>query len=575
MITLDFSKNCEVPLYKQIYEYFAQEIRQGILKEKSKLPSVRELSKNLGVSKITVETAYQQLCAEGYVVSVAKSGFVVTKVQEIFKHNKIDKTEKNGLQKNLEQENFLQTQKIEKNDFIDVSSSRVDESVFPSSVLKTLYREAVSGDNSKNFLCRGESLGEVDFRKTLAHHLFESRGVKCSYEQIIIGAGTEYLLSLAVKIIEKYKTSFLKQEKISEIQNEKSKLVFAVENPGYEKTQMIIQDNGAIVKKINLDENGISVEQIKSLDVDCVYCTPAHQYPLGITMPISRRSELLSWAYEDTSSVKKYDTKYDISSEVKYDKIYNTQEKLKYDIKYDNATAQKEDMTNCRFIIEDDYDSDYRYQGNPIPALQGFDTKDCVLYIGTFSRSLSPSMRVSYLVLPKRLMKVFCQDLSYYSNTVSRIEQYVLNKFIYDKHFERHINRTRKLYEQRRNVLINELKLTIPDIQIFGEDSGLHFIAKLDNEKYDISSEVKYDKICDSQEKLKYDTKADIKTDSLNMTKKYDNLYMTITKKAFDKKLLIGGTESFLIFCYAHIDESQAKQVANILGQILKEIMTK
>lgn len=550
MITLDFSKNCEVPLYKQIYEYFAQEIRQGILKEKSKLPSVRELSKNLGVSKITVETAYQQLCAEGYVVSVAKSGFVVTKVQEIFKYNKIDKTEKIDFQKNIEQEKFLQNQKIEKNDFIDVSSSRVDESVFPSSVLKTLYREAVSGDNSKNFLCRGESLGEVDFRKTLAHHLFESRGVKCSYEQIIIGAGTEYLLSLAVKIIEKYKSSFLKQEKISEIQNEKSKLVFAVENPGYEKTQMIIQDNGAIVKKINLDENGISVEQIKSLDVDCVYCTPAHQYPLGITMPISRRSELLSWAYEDTSSVKKYDTKYDIPSEVKYDKIYDTQEKLKYDIKYDNAIAQKENMTNCRFIIEDDYDSDYRYQGNPIPALQGFDTRDCVLYIGTFSRSLSPSMRVSYLILPKRLIKVFCQDLSYYSNTVSRIEQYVLNKFIYDKHFERHINRTRKLYEQRRNVLINELKLTIPDIQIFGEDSGLHFIAKLDNEKYDISSEVKYDKL------------------------KYDNLYMTIIKKAFDKKLLIGGTESFLIFCYAHIDQNQAKQVANILGQILKEIMT-
>lgn len=569
MLILDFSKNSKVPLYKQIYEYFAKEIRLGILKENTKLPSVRELTKKLGVSKNTVESAYQQLCAEGYVVSVAKSGFIVTKVQEIFKFSE-DK--KNDESKITEIEKVLENKNLDKSDFIDVSSSRVDESVFPSSVLKTLYREAVSGDNSKNFLCRGDNLGDVDFRKTLAHHLFESRGVKCSYEQIIIGAGTEYLLSLAVKIIEKYKTSFFEQEKNSETQNEKSKLVFAVENPGYEKTQMIIQDNGAIVKKINLDENGISVEQIKSLDVDCVYCTPAHQYPLGITMPISRRSELLSWAYEDTSSVKKYDTKYDIPSEVKYDKIYDTQEKLKYDIKYDIATEHKENMTKCRFIIEDDYDSDYRYQGNPIPALQGFDTRDCVLYIGTFSRSLSPSMRVSYLVLPKRLMKVFCQDLSYYSNTVSRIEQYVLNKFIYDKHFERHINRTRKLYEQRRNVLINELKLTIPDIQIFGEDSGLHFIAKLDNKKYDISSEVKYDKIYDSQEKLKYDTKADIKTDSLNMTKKYDNLYMTIIKKAFDKKLLIGGTESFLIFCYAHIDENQAKQIAEILCQVLQEI---
>ena len=159
-------------------------------------------------------------------------------------------------------------------------------------------------------------------------------------------------------------------------------------------------------------------------------------------------------------------------------------------------------------------------------------------------------MRVSYLVLPNRLLDIFEQEMSYYSNTVSRIEQYVLNKFIYDKHFERHINRTRKIYEQRRNVLIKALYDKIPDIKISGEDSGLHFIAKLDDIKYDNKS-------------FKYDTK--------NMT----NLYTTIIKKAFDKKLLIGGTESFLIFCYAHIDESQAKQIADILCQIIQENMTK
>lgn len=488
MLTLNLSKSAEIPLYKQIYEYYANEIRNGILKEKTKLPSVRELTKKLGVSKNTVESAYQQLCAEGYVVSVPKSGFVVTKVQEVFYH--AEKT----LQQKIKETN-LKTNEDLKSNVIDVSSSQVDESIFPSSVLKTLYREAVSGNNSKKFLCRGNSLGEEDFRKTLANHLYESRGVKCSYEQIIIGAGTEYLLSLAVKIIEKYVSTTKKN-------NENKKLIFAVENPGYEKTESIISDNGAIVKKINLDKDGISVKEINETEIDCVYCTPSHEYPMGITMPISRRSELLSWAYELSN----------------------------YDIKYDTKN-----MTNCRFIIEDDYDSDYRYQGNSIPALQGFDTKDCVLYIGTFSRSLSPSMRVGYLVLPKRLMKVFCQDLSYYSNTVSRIEQFVLNKFIYDKHFERHINRTRKLYEQRRNVLIKELKLTIPDIKIFGEEAGLHFIAKIDDIKY-------------------------------------DNLYMTIIKKASDKNLLIGGTESFLIFCYAHIDETKAKEIAQILCQVLQEI---
>ena len=531
MLILDFSKNSKVPLYKQIYEYFAKEIRFGILKENSKLPSVRELTKKLGVSKNTVESAYQQLCAEGYVVSVAKSGFVVTKVQEIFKFSE-DK--KNDESKITEIEKVLESKNFDKSDFIDVSSSRVDEGMFPSSVLKNLYRQAVSGNNSKNFLCRGDNLGDVDFRKTLALHLFESRGVRCSYNQIVIGAGTEYLLSLAVKIIEKYKSSFLQNENKYDTQSEKSKLVFAVENPGYEKTESIICDNGAIVKKINLDESGISVEQIKASEIDCVYCTPAHQYPMGITMPISRRSELLSWAYEGQLSEFKYDTKYDNKNTKNYDSKYD-KEIVCSQKKYDNKN-----MTNCRFIIEDDYDSDYRYQGNPIPALQGFDTKDCVLYLGTFSRSLSPSMRVSYLVLPNRLLNILEQEMSYYSNTVSRIEQYVLNKFIYDKHFERHINRTRKIYEQRRNVLIKALYDKIPDIKIYGEDSGLHFIAKLDDTKYDIQ----------------------------NMT----NLYMTIIKKAFDKKLLIGGTESFLIFCYAHIDENQAKQIAEILCQVLQEI---
>ena len=548
MLILDFSKNSKVPLYKQIYEYFAKEIRLGILKENTKLPSVRELTKKLGVSKNTVESAYQQLCAEGYVVSVAKSGFVVTKVQEIFKFSE-DK--KNDESKITEIEKVLENKNLDKSDFIDVSSSRVDEGMFPSSVLKNLYRQAVSGNNSKNFLCRGDNLGDVDFRKTLALHLFESRGVRCSYNQIVIGAGTEYLLSLAVKIIEKYKSSFLQNENKYDTQSEKSKLVFAVENPGYEKTESIICDNGAIVKKINLDESGISVEQIKASEIDCVYCTPAHQYPMGITMPISRRSELLSWAYEGQLSEFKYDTKYDNKNTKNYDSKYD-KEIVCSQKKYDNKN-----MTNCRFIIEDDYDSDYRYQGNPIPALQGFDTRDCVLYLGTFSRSLSPSMRVSYLVLPNRLLNILEQEMSYYSNTVSRIEQYVLNKFIYDKHFERHINRTRKIYEQRRNVLIKALYDKIPDIKIYGEDSGLHFIAKLDDTKYD---------------SIINKTKLDTKVDSVNMTKKYDNLYMTIIKKAFDKKLLIGGTESFLIFCYAHIDENQAKQIAEILCQVLQEI---
>lgn len=465
MIKID--KNSDTPIYMQIYLSFSEEIRTGYRAENSKMPSVRELAKQLSVSKNTIESAYEQLCAEGYIKPKDRSGYTVTKLDGLFP--KSCYMPKPSFSKDKSQS--------QNDDLIDLSTSRVDETVFPSSVLRTLYREAVSGDNTKQFLCAGNSIGDEEFRITLAKHLFESRGVRCEASQIIVGAGTEYLLSIAVKLIN---IALKKQNKES---------LFAVENPGYEKTKSVILDNYALINEIDLDENGLSIDKLKESKANVVYCTPAHEYPLGITMPVSRRSELLVWAYEDEG----------------------------------------------RYVIEDDYDSDYRYQGNPIPALQGLDTIGRVLYIGTFSRSLSPSIRVSYLVLPEELINIYYEKFSYYSCTVSRIEQSVLSNFITQGHFERHISRTRKIYEERRDNLIKELKQQIPQILIFGQDSGLHFIARLP--------------IPENMDSTTY--------------------YQLIRDNTKKQNLLIGGTSDFLLFCYAHSTEQLSVKAVQILKNVI------
>jgi GntR family transcriptional regulator/MocR family aminotransferase len=245
------------------------------------------------------------------------------------------------------------------------------------------------------------------------HHY---RGVNCLPEQIIIGAGTEYLLGLIIQLLGRKK-------------------VYAIENPGYPKTHKILKSHYTNIDFIGLDEDGLKVDDIARTNSNVVYITPSHHFPLGIIMPISRRMQLLKWA------------------------------------------NQSED----RFIIEDDYDSEFRFNGRPIPALQGLDVNEKVIYISTFSKSIAPSIRISYMVLPMPLLQRFSDEYSFYSSTVSRFEQYTLYRFIHGGHFERHLNRMRNVYRSRKDTLVEEIKkLPIGNkIEIIGENAGLHLLLKV------------------------------------------------------------------------------------------------
>lgn len=211
--------------------------------------------------------------------------------------------------------------------------------------------------------------------------------------------------------------------------------VYAIENPGYEKLALLFNSNRAKYLPFQIDKHGIDIERIERSSANVACITPSHQFPMGSIMPINRRIRLLNWAY--------------------------------------NAPD--------RYIIEDDYDSEFRYTGKPIPSLQGLDSENRVIYLGSFSKSLTPALRISYMVVPPQLMGVFHQKMSFYACSVPAIEQEILNRFIENGFYERHLNRMRKLYREKRELLVLAIQQLLPSVEIIGANAGLHMVLKVNN----------------------------------------------------------------------------------------------
>jgi GntR family transcriptional regulator/MocR family aminotransferase len=210
-----------------------------------------------------------------------------------------------------------------------------------------------------------------------------------------------------------------------------------MENPTYKRAFNIFKSFSYQVEIVGMDENGMKVEELRKKQVSVAYVMPSHQFPTGVTMPIGRRMELLKWASEEDG----------------------------------------------RYLIEDDYDSEFRYRGKPIPSLQGADAEEKVIYIGTFSKAIAPAIRISFMVLPPRLLAGYLRDCYFYSCTVSRIDQRILNEFIKDGYFERYLNKSRKLYREKHDLLLQELKPFLRKFKITGEHAGLHLLLTCRNGK--------------------------------------------------------------------------------------------
>lgn len=405
MLTIALDSKKKEPLYEQIYIYIREEIRQGSLACGSKLPSCRSLAVHLGVSRNTVDMAYAQLLSEGYIENMPRRGYFISKIEGLANLHM------------YEEQKVEQKQKKEDNCIVDFSPNGVDMNAFPYNCFRRLNKEVMMEINSELFQT-GDAQGEFSFRKAIKQYLHESRGVNCQEDQIIIGAGNDYLILLLTQILGFHKT-------------------IAMENPAYLKPYSIFQKMEYDIRAISVDEQGVCVDELEQCDAQLLYVTPAHQYPTGFVLPIQRRLKLLEWAKKEEG----------------------------------------------RYIIEDDYDSEFRYQGKPIPSLQSIDTNQKVIYCGTFSKAIAPAIRVSYLVLPWKLYELYKQRVGFLACTVSRTDQTLLERFITEGHFERHLNKMRGVYKSKRDYLVKLCKQFEPDIQVRNASTGLHILLSCKTNK--------------------------------------------------------------------------------------------
>ena len=353
------------PVYLQIYKQIRKDIIEGIYPLGAKLPSIRLLSDELGISSVTVDHAYALLCDEGYVESRERSGFVV-----IFRKD----------------DRFVL---MEEMPLKAVSSEHLkhDYPDFPFSVLSKTMRSVLT-DYGESILERSPGSGCLQLREAIQRYLARNRGISVSTDQIIIGSGAEYLYSLIIELLGKNS-------------------VFGIESPSYKKIEQVYRAAEAKYELLPLSQDGIDSTALLHSTATVLHTTPYRSFPTGITASATKRHEYIRWSNK-----------------------------------------------HGRYIIEDDFESEFSVSTKSEETLFSLTEQDNVIYLNTFSKTISPSLRVGYMVLPKKLVEVFEDKLGFYSCTVPTFEQYVVARLLQNGDFERHVNRVRR--DKRKELLSNK-----------------------------------------------------------------------------------------------------------------------
>ena len=407
MLTYSMEGRNGLPLYDYLSRRIKEDIWAGKLRPGEKLPSKRALARNLEVSVVTVENAYAQLVAEGYLYTREKSGYFVSALDTGAKPTPAP--------------TLPAMEEPEGKWLLDLHSGGSGTEGFPFAVWARLMRRVIS-DEGERLLKVSPHSGVPELRRAIVGYLRQFRGIEASPEQVVVGAGTEYLYNLIVQLLGRDK-------------------VFGLERPGYPKAGKVYALNGAACVSLTMDSQGVTVDSVEESGAQVIHLSPSHQFPSGIVTPIARRQSLLRWAREEAG----------------------------------------------RYIIEDDYDSEFRFTGRPIPTLQSIDRGGRVIYMNTFSRTLAPSLRISYMVLPPALLEEYRNKLGFYSCTVPAMEQYTLARFLSGGGFETHVNRMRVFYRGRRDQVLSALADSPLKgrYEVRGEDAGLHFLVGLDTARSD------------------------------------------------------------------------------------------
>ena len=539
MLTYVLNRGGETSLYEQLYRALRADIESGVLAAGARLPSKRAFAKHLGVSVVTVEGALDQLVAEGYVRAVPRSGFYVQEIgpnlasfsrvsthetakppsKASFEGNSALGVAKMGVSGNDDVETLekLATKdesfciacgegdvsgvrwgfrgeaslcgnaaKIRSNASIeddraecgaswsgqndagcgaswcgqngagcgaswcgqngagrkwlaDFTGATAPEGVFPYAAWARTLRRVLADESERTVLEASRPQGSPRLRAAIAAHLRGFRGMEVHPDQIVIGSGAQSLYGLLVQLLGR-------------------DLVYGVEDPGYPRLTRIYESNDVTVRPIALDGEGPALESLARAGVDVLHCTPSHQFPTGITVPVSRRRSLLEWAQSGVAAPK------------------------------DGAAAGeargrsvKASSARPRYLIEDDFDCEFRMAGRPVPPLAALDGAGRVVYANTFSKTLGGAFRIGYMVLPEALAERFRDRLGFYACTVGALEQLTLARFMESGDYERHVNRQRTRYRRLLSALIDALAVSSAGdyLHFANAGAGLHFLMEV------------------------------------------------------------------------------------------------
>ncbi len=392
------------PLYIQLYRHIKNEILEGNLAIGEKLPSLRQIATDTGLSITTTGQAYEQLLTEGYITSKPQSGYYVAEIPTTaVTARDIDAKEK----PEMDDYTFDRGKYLQDPDTFDFAKWKKC-----SSRVLTEYADML--------LFESDVQGEAALRFEICKYLYSSRGVAASPDQVVIGAGTQQLTSHLARILTKMNID-----------------LFCTEDPGYSPIQNIFRDRGFGLAKIPVTETGIMIDKLPVNIPTVVYVSPANQFPTGSVMPIGARYRLLEWA-----------------------------------------------ALNGSIILEDDYDSELRYYGKPVPALQGLDEHDSVVYLGSFSSTLFPAIKISYMILPPPMADIFTTIKSDYTQTCSKSEQLTLALFMEDGYYYTNIRKMRSLYAQKLEACISAFeKYGSKLIETTNTRSGINMTLIVDSKK--------------------------------------------------------------------------------------------
>lgn len=478
MLTYALNRTARESLYEQLYRALRFDIESGALGAGDRLPSKRAFAKHLGVSVVTVEGAYDQLVAEGYVRAVPRSGFYVQEIgPNLASFSRISTSVEVkvplGDSSGAKSASCRPEARISGNDGVekleklarkgapfciahseeglagvspgagrkwlaDFTGATAPEGVFPYAAWARTLRRVLADESERTVLEASRPQGSPRLRAAIAAHLRGFRGMEVHPDQIVIGSGAQSLYGLLVQLLGR-------------------DLVYGAEDPGYPRLTRIYESNDVTVRPIALDGEGPALESLERARIDVLHCTPSHQFPTGITVPVSRRRSLLEWAQGGVAAPK------------------------------DGAAAGeargrsvKASSARPRYLIEDDFDCEFRMAGRPVPPLAALDGAGRVVYANTFSKTLGGAFRIGYMVLPEALAERFRDRLGFYACTVGALEQLTLARFMESGDYERHVNRQRTRYRRLLSALIDALAASSAGdhLHFANAGAGLHFLME-------------------------------------------------------------------------------------------------